>query len=167
MEEEGDVGKHIQMLSRQIKRRMDKSVSEYEITGKQGAILLYIYDESLKRDVYAKDIEVAFNMRRASVTGILQLMEKNGLIKREENLDDGRLKKLKLTTRAEEAREKLKNEIIKVEQNLTEGISKKEIETFFTIMKKMSHNLSLKEEKDEMNFKGYQKNLKEIKGKTK
>ena len=93
MEEEGDVGKYIQMLSRQIKRRMDKAVSEYEITGKQGTILLYIYDESQKKDVYAKDIEVAFNMRRASVTVILQLMEKNGLIKREENLDDGRLKK--------------------------------------------------------------------------
>ena len=71
MEEEGDVGKYIQMLSRQIKRRMDKAVSEYEITGKQGTILLYIYDESQKKDVYAKDIEVAFNMRRASVTGIL------------------------------------------------------------------------------------------------
>ena len=150
MEEEGDVGRYIQMLSRQIKRRMDKAVSEYEITGKQGTILLYIYDESQKKDVYAKDIEVAFNMRRASVAGILQLMEKNGLIKREENLDDGRLKKLKLTTRAEEAREKLKNEIFKVEQYLTEGISKKEIETFFTIMKKMSHNLCLREKEDEI-----------------
>lgn len=145
MEEEGEVGKYIQMLSRQIKRRMDRSVSEYEITGKQGAILLYIYDESQKRDVYAKDIEVAFDMRRASVTGIIQLMEKNGLIKREENNKDARLKKLKLTTRAEEAREKLKREIVKVEQNLTEGISEEEIETFFTLMKKMSFNLSLKE----------------------
>ena len=129
---------------------MDKSVSEYDITGKQGAILLYIYDESQKRNVYAKDIEVAFDMRRASVTGIIQLMEKNGLIKREENIQDARLKKLKLTSRAEEAREKLKREIVKVEQNLIEGISKEEIETFFTIMKKMSHNLCLREKEDEL-----------------
>mgnify|MGYP002801728096 FL=1 len=76
-------------------------------------------------------------------------MEKNGLIKREENIKDARLKKLKLTPRAEEAREKLKREIIKVEQNLTEGISKEEIETFFTIMKKMSFNLSFKDNKFE------------------
>ena len=136
------------MLSRQIKRRMDKSVSEYEITGKQVSILLYIYEESKKRDVYAKDIEVAFDMRRASVTGILQLMEKNGIIKREENNQDARLKKLILTTKAKEARNKLKKEIIQVEKILTKDISKKDLETFITIMQKMSFNLC-QEEKEE------------------
>ncbi len=148
MEEKKDVGKYLQMLSRQIKRRMDKSVSEYEITGKQVSILLYIYEESKKRDVYAKDIEVAFDMRRASVTGILQLMEKNGIIKREENNQDARLKKLILTTKAKEARNKLKKEIIQVEKNLTKDISKKDLETFITIMQKMSFNLC-QEEKEE------------------
>lgn len=146
--EEEDVGGYIQMLSRQIKRRMDKSVSEYEITGKQVSILLYIYEESKKRDVYAKDIEVAFDMRRASVTGILQLMEKNGIIKREENNQDARLKKLILTTKAKEARNKLKKEIIQVEKILTKDISKKDLETFITIMQKMSFNLC-QEEKEE------------------
>ena len=143
--EKNDVGKKIQMLSRQIKRRMDTALSEYQITGRQVAILLYIYEESKKRDVYAKDIEIAFDMRRASVTGILKLMEKNKIIIREGSPKDARLKKLKLTTRAEEAREKLKREIVKVEQNLTEGISEEEIETFFTLMKKMSFNLSHKD----------------------
>lgn len=148
MEEKKDVGKYLQMLSRQIKRRMDKSVSEYEITGKQVSILLYIYEESKKRDVYAKDIEVAFDMRRASVTGILQLMEKNGIIKREENNQDARLKKLILTTKAKEVRNKLKKEIIQVEKILTKDISKKDLETFITIMQKMSFNLC-QEEKEE------------------
>lgn len=148
MEEKKDVGKYLQMLSRQIKRRMDKSVSEYEITGKQVSILLYIYEESKKKDVYAKDIEVAFDMRRASVTGILQLMEKNGIIKREENNQDARLKKLILTTKAKEARNKLKKEIIQVEKILTKDISKKDLETFITIMQKMSFNLC-QEEKEE------------------
>lgn len=149
MKKEKEVGKELQMLSRQIKRRMDQSVSEYQITGKQVFILLYIYDESKKRDVYAKDIEVAFDMRRASVTGILQLMEKNGIIQREGNAQDARLKKLMLTTKAKEAREKLKKEIIQVEKVLTKGISDQELVIFFTIMRKMSHNLCLKEKKEE------------------
>lgn len=149
MKKEKEVGKELQMLSRQIKRRMDQSVSEYEITGKQVSILLYIYDESKKKDVYAKDIELAFDMRRASVTGILQLMEKNGIIKREGNAQDARLKKLMLTTKAKEAREKLKKEIIQVEKVLTKGISDQELVIFFTIMRKMSHNLCLKEKKEE------------------
>lgn len=139
--EKKEVGRYVQMLSRQIKRRMDKSVAGYEITGKQVAILLYIYDESRKRDVYAKDIEIEFDMRRASVTGILQLMEKNKIIEREENKQDGRLKKLTLTTKAIEIREKVKKEIDQVEKELVEGISKDEREIFFELMEKMSHNL--------------------------
>ena len=148
MKKEREVGKELQMLSRQIKRRMDQSVSEYQITGKQVSILLYIYDESKKRDVYAKDIELAFDMRRASVTGILQLMEKNGIIKREGNAQDARLKKLMLTTKAKEAREKLKEEIEQVETSLTKGISRQELSIFFKIINKMSWNLGQKEKEE-------------------
>lgn len=147
--EKDDVGKKIQMLSRQIKRRMDTALSEYQITGRQVAILLYIYEESRKRDVYAKDIELAFDMRRASVTGILKLMEKNGIIIREGSSKDARLKKLILTDRAKEARQKLKKEIISVEKNLTKDIPKENLKIFCLVMDKMSKNLCEKEKKKE------------------
>lgn len=147
--EKDDVGKKIQMLSRQIKRRMDTALSEYQITGRQVAILLYIYEESRKRDVYAKDIELAFDMRRASVTGILKLMEKNGIIIREGSSKDARLKKLILTDRAKEARQKLKKEIISVEKNLTKDIPKENLKIFYSVMNKMSKNLCEKEKKKE------------------
>lgn len=147
--EKNDVGKKIQMLSRQIKRRMDTALSEYQITGRQVAILLYIYEESKKRDVYAKDIELAFDMRRASVTGILKLMEKNGIIIREGISKDARLKKLILTDRAKEARQKLKKEIISVEKNLTKDIPKENLKIFCSVMNKMSKNLCEKEKKKE------------------
>ncbi len=147
--EKNDVGKKIQMLSRQIKRRMDTALSEYQITGRQVAILLYIYEESKKRDVYAKDIELAFDMRRASVTGILKLMEKNGIIIREGISKDARLKKLILTDRAKEARQKLKKEIISVEKNLTKDIPKENLKIFCSVMNKMSKNLCEKEKEKE------------------
>ncbi len=147
--EKRDLGKKIQMLSRQIKRRMDTALSEYKITGRQVAILLYIYEESKKRDVYAKDIELAFDMRRASVTGILKLMEKNKIIIREGSPKDARLKKLTLTDRAKEARQKLKKEIISVEENLIKDIPKENLKIFCLVMEKMSKNLCEKEKKKE------------------
>ena len=52
------------------------------------------------------------------------------------------------TTKAKEARNKLKKEIIQVEKILTKDISKKDLETFITIMQKMSFNLC-QEEKEE------------------
>lgn len=148
LEKKVEVGRKIEMLSRQIRRKVDESISSQDLTAKQAMILLVIYDLSKVKDVYAKDIEDAFDMRRATVTGILQLMEKNGIIVREENNIDGRLKRIRLTQKAINLRLKMKKNIQKVESNLLSDLSKEEIETFLKIMEKMSHNLCTKKEEE-------------------
>lgn len=148
LEKKVEVGRKIEMLSRQIRRKVDESISSQDLTAKQAMILLVIYDLSKVKDVYAKDIEDAFDMRRATVTGILQLMEKNGIIVREENNIDGRLKSIRLTQKAINLRLKMKKNIQKVESNLLSDLSKEEIETFLKIMEKMSHNLCTKKEEE-------------------
>lgn len=148
LEKKVEVGRKIEMLSRQIRRKVDESISSQDLTAKQAMILLVIYDLSKVKDVYAKDIEDAFDMRRATVTGILQLMEKNRIIVREENNIDGRLKSIRLTQKAINLRLKMKKNIQKVESNLLSDLSKEEIETFLKIMEKMSHNLCTKKEEE-------------------
>ena len=148
LEKKVEVGRKIEMLSSQIRRKVDESISSQDLTAKQAMILLVIYDLSKVKDVYAKDIEDAFDMRRATVTGILQLMEKNGIIVREENNVDGRLKRIRLTQKAINLRLKMKKNIQKVESNLLSDLSKEEIETFLKIMEKMSHNLCTKKEEE-------------------
>lgn len=148
LEKKVEVGRKVEMLSRQIRRKVDESISSQDLTAKQAMILLVIYDLSKVKDVYAKDIEDAFDMRRATVTGILQLMEKNGIIVREENNVDGRLKRIRLTQKAIDLRLKMKKNIQKVESNLLSDLSKEEIETFLKIMEKMSHNLCTKKEEE-------------------
>lgn len=148
LEKKVEVGRKIEMLSRQIRRKVDESISSQDLTAKQAMILLVIYDLSKVKDVYAKDIEDAFDMRRATVTGILQLMEKNGIIVREENNVDGRLKRIRLTQKAINLRLKMKKNIQKVESNLLSDLSKEEVETFLKIMEKMSHNLCTKKEEE-------------------
>ena len=148
LEKKVEVGRKVEMLSRQIRRKVDESISSQDLTAKQAMILLVIYDLSKVKDVYAKDIEDAFDMRRATVTGILQLMEKNGIIVREENNVDGRLKRIRLTQKAINLRLKIKKNIQKVESNLLSDLSKEEIERFLKIMEKMSHNLCTKKEEE-------------------
>ena len=148
LEKKVEVGRKVEMLSRQIRRKVDESISSQDLTAKQAMILLVIYDLSKVKDVYAKDIEDAFDMRRATVTGILQLMEKNGIIVREENNVDGRLKRIRLTQKAINLRLKMKKNIQKVESNLLSDLSKEEIERFLKIMEKMSHNLCTKKEEE-------------------
>src|SRR5699024_6655205 len=100
--EDEEIGKYVHMLSRQLKVKADVEVSKYGITGTQAGILNFINEKSKYKDIYAKDIEKAFEIKGVSVAGILQLKEENDLIKRIYNNEDGRYKKLELTKKAKE-----------------------------------------------------------------
>ena len=89
--EEQDIGRSIHILSRLIKRRIDEAVSKYNVTSVQCAVIEFISHK--KGDVFAKDIESKFSMRRATVAEILSLMEKNGLIK---NVNENKRVKIKI-----------------------------------------------------------------------
>ena len=75
------------------------------------SVLHYILFQSLKKDIYQKDIEKEFQIRRSTATGILQLLEKNGFVIRETVEWDARLKKLVPTAKAEGVREEILSNI--------------------------------------------------------
>ena len=45
-------GKSVHMISRQLKRKTDEYVAKYEITGVQGEMIYYIYQNSQKKDIF-------------------------------------------------------------------------------------------------------------------
>ena len=136
-----EIGRNVHMLSRLLKRNTDIEVTKYGITGVQSAMIGFIYEKSRKKDVFAKDIEKAFDLRRASSAGIIQNMEKNGLIKREMVGNDARLKKIVLTEKALELRKKLDKSIKNTEKKMQEGLTKEEVEKYVELTKKMAKNL--------------------------
>ena len=80
-----DVGRLINTISHQLKRRMCIQEEEDSLTtNMQRLVLHYILFESLKRDIYQKDVEKEFQIRRSTATGTLQILEKNGFINREQ-----------------------------------------------------------------------------------
>ena len=112
--DKNDIGRYIHMLSRQVKRKIDVAVSRYNVTAVQCSFIKFIFDKNKTGNVYAKDIESRFNMRRATVAEILSLMEKNGLIERKS---------------------------LKVEQEIKRGITEEELQNFTTILEKMLKNI--------------------------
>ena len=138
---EDRLGKNVHMLSRQIKREIDLQVAKYGITGVQAGMIQFIFEKSRRKDIFAKDIEKQFDIRRASATDMLQNMEKNGLIKREKIALDGRLKTIVLTPKALELVKKLEIQTKKVERKARNGISEKEVEELIKIIEKISSNL--------------------------
>lgn len=136
-----DIGRSIHILSRQVKRKIDEAVIKYNVTSVQCGVIEYISYASKKGNVYAKDIEKKFNMRRATVAEILSLMEKNNLIERKANESDGRLKQIILTEKSLEIKNRIKKEVKKVEEDLRKDLSEQEVNQFMTILRKMSANL--------------------------
>ena len=109
-------------------------------TGMHGYLLRYLY-ENQERDVFQRDIEKAFSISRSSVTVTLQLMEKNGLIRRESVAQDARLKRIVLTQKARDLHRQIEADILAFESNLARGISEEEQEVFLRVAKKMQENL--------------------------
>lgn len=100
------MGRLIQMLSHQMKRKncIVTMIDGDSLTVMQKHILKFILLETLHREIYQKDIEEEFQIRKSTVTGILQLMEKNGFIYRESVEKDARLKRIVPTKKAEALR---------------------------------------------------------------
>lgn len=136
------MGRLIHMLSSQMKRsqQVEQVIAE-DLTVMQKHVLKFILLETLHRDLYQKDIEEEFQIRKSTVTGILKLMEKNGFIHRECAPQDGRLKKIVPTKKAEALRADILKNIQKTEQMLTEGISEKDVKICKHVMCQMFCNL--------------------------
>ena len=64
------------MLSNQIRRKIKKELAErsIEVSSIQSRIIGFLYKESFKRDIFQKDIEEEFEIRRSCVTNIYILV---------------------------------------------------------------------------------------------
>ena len=78
-------GRLVRILNHQLKREHKpvETPEENELTPMQRHVLKHILLETLHRDIYQKNIEEEFNIRKSTASGILKLMEKNGFIYRE------------------------------------------------------------------------------------
>ncbi|MGI5825082.1 MAG: MarR family winged helix-turn-helix transcriptional regulator [Bacillota bacterium] len=93
------------------------------------------------QEVFQRDLEAEFEVRRSTMTGILQTMEKNGLILRESVEYDARLKKLVLTDKALRILTEKFNKINEFEAALVQGVSEDELKCFFSTIEKIKSNL--------------------------
>ncbi|AKA68254.1 MarR family winged helix-turn-helix transcriptional regulator [Clostridium scatologenes] len=142
MDKEELIGRKVNIFSNRINRKINKEVAEYGITGIQSMILSFVYHRSQERDVFQKDIEEVFDIRRSSVTSVLQLMEKNGYIERISVSEDARLKKIILTKKGLEIQRKVHESIIKIEKYLKDELSDDEMYILIHLLDRLSKKIA-------------------------
>lgn len=136
------VGIEVRKLSHLIRRNLESRLTPAEVgvTGMQRMVLQFLADHA-GQDVYQRDIEAFFSIRRSTVTGILQLMEKNGLLVRQAVSSDARLKKLVLTPAGDALHRKTEADIQALERQALAGLTADEVEQFFSLLGKIQKNL--------------------------
>ncbi len=144
MDHNPTIGLEIKTLSNLIKRYVDNSATKKyvdELTGTHSWIIGYLYDNRDK-EIFQRDLETEFSIRRSTATGILQLMEKNKLVIKSPVDYDARLKKLTLTPRAIEIYEIVAEDIKRIEAQLSKGLTEEEINVFLTVVSKIKDNIN-------------------------
>ena len=119
----------------------------------QKHVLKFILLETIHRDLYQKDIEEEFQIRKPTVTGILQLMEKNGYIYRECAKQDARLKRILPTEKAESLRQPILHSIVEDEAAMIRGIPKEDVELCKQVLWQMCANRKKMCNKKDSNYK--------------
>lgn len=103
-------------------------------------ILKYLIETSDKK-ICQKDLEVALNISKATISEALKKMEKEGIIERVEDEVDHRSKRLGLTDSSLEQFKAMDKSFEKLNLDLVENISTEEIEVFLSVIAKMQENL--------------------------
>ena len=139
-------GRLVRMLNHQLKRNQkpEEAVEDDELTPMQRHILNYILLETLHRDIYQKNLEEEFQVRKSTVSGILKLIEKNGFIYRESVKEDARLKRILPTKKAEALRPSILEHIHETEIRMTEGVSEEDLFLCKKVLYQMCQNLAEK-----------------------
>lgn len=128
-------------IKRAVGRRMHVFEERFGLTPTQNWVLAYINNRNGEdTDVFQRDIEAHFNIQRSTATGILQLMEKNGLISRESLDSDARMKRIVVTQKGREVCEMSRSAKDEMEAELLRGIPAEDLEAFLRVCEAIGEN---------------------------
>ena len=139
--------RHIGYEIRNLNQVIGRLVSSYQskvdekagINRMQGWIIGYLYRHS-EEDVFQKDVEAEFQIARSTASGILQAMEKKGLITRESIPRDARLKRLVLTEKGMEFQMEIMDNFDRIQKVLRSDIPPEKMECFMEVLDMIREN---------------------------
>lgn len=146
--EDKNIFNSIKELEKGIVRKIMSETLHDEMFSKPSIAQMQIIKYILKHDgktIYQRDLEEVFNLRRATISGILKTMEKNNVIIRVCDPNDARGKIVILSDDAKKFFKEKETLFKKLETVLKKDISKEELETFYKVILKMRDNINRKD----------------------
>ncbi|HMM00080.1 MAG TPA: MarR family transcriptional regulator [Bacilli bacterium] len=139
---ERSIGLEMRNIGNLVKRRVasEAAIDFHKTTAVHGLIIHYIANNH-GHEVYQRDFEKKFSMRRSTISRMLALMESNGMIERIPSKSDARQKQIVLTQKAMDKHLLIENILHEIEGSMRRGISDEEMNCFFATIDKIKANL--------------------------
>lgn len=145
MEEEmvgGELLSTVNMMRRHIyNNRMEVDDPQNHPTSTQEWFMVYIVQKGSSQNIFQKDLETQFNIRRSTATEILKAMERKDLIRREPLSEDKRAKRIILTEKGRRICEENRQRIQQIEDKLLQGFQEEEIRQLRQFLARMQKNM--------------------------
>lgn len=135
---EQSIGYLVRYGYRAFARAISVELQPFEISSGQWSVLRVLWEvQGLSQ------VELAERMRveKASLTGVLDAMEKRGLISRTRNTEDRRKVNIHLTSRGQALKDKLLPYRTKINKKATRGMSVAEVDTLRALLVRVIDNL--------------------------
>ncbi len=142
MQEIHDLGKMIGHTSILFRRHLDQAISGALgddtglISGRNFWILRYLEDHR-DEDVFQRDLENVFKIRRSTVSKTVELMEQKHLLERVSVDGDARKKKLRLTAEADAVLADVKKEVEALEARVKARFAEDDYDTLMQLLRQL------------------------------
>ncbi len=120
-----NIGRQLKIASTQLTKQFDKFAIQYDLTSMQMSVIDFL-TLFKNQEMFQKDIEHEFNIRRSTASTLLKRMEDKGLVRRVESSKDARQKQVILTDLAVQYEDDIQKFMVETQQKIHSFLSDEE-----------------------------------------
>ena len=135
-----DVGKFVKIFNNMLDSKVNRDYRKWDLTCSQHAIIAYLFDHK-SVETTQRDLEETFSLKNPTVTGLLNLLEKKGMIQRVTNPKDRRSNIIKLTEKSLALEKQLTASRKMAEDAILKGFTPDEKQQLESFMRRLMDNI--------------------------
>ena len=135
-----DIGKYIKIINNMLDSKANRDFRKWDLTCSQHAIIAYLFDHK-SVETTQRDLEETFSLKNPTVTGLLNLLEKKGMIQRVTNPKDRRSNIIKLTDKSLALEKQLTASRKMAEDAILKGFTPDEKQQLESFMRRLMDNI--------------------------
>ncbi|AGF55617.1 DNA-binding MarR family transcriptional regulator [Clostridium saccharoperbutylacetonicum] len=130
----------IRSIAIKMKLSSDEKVKKLGLNSQQGRMIGYIYEHQ-DSGIIQKDLAKVFQRTEASITSMLQGLEKKGYIERRIPKENERQKNIYVLPKGAELIEDFNKLVVEEEENIIANLTEQEKETLLALLLKVDRNI--------------------------